>query len=152
MNTSEKTLLRKALYANSSFSLVSGLIFLTLPAVLAEWFVAEEFTLFAAGPADVIRIMGFLILIFASLVFAAARQGNMAPLWSKLIIAADFSWVLGSAALIALAPDYLTLAGLTFTAAAALAVLAFALVQISGLRQLVSESPASVRPHPGLPQ
>ena len=97
-------LLRKALYGNALFSLVSGVTFIAFADLLSHLFVARDFVILGAGPSTILMELGLLILGFAALVMLAARQKIMNLIWSCLIIAADISWVLASAALLIFRP------------------------------------------------
>lgn len=96
----DKNLLKRALVANAMFSGLTGSGALVLAGSLSG----------SLGPPSwSLRALGAGLLVFAALVANEARAPGKTG--TKQIIAADVGWVIGAAAIIVLAPSWLTTAG-----------------------------------------
>ncbi|MEM7441983.1 MAG: SRPBCC family protein [Pseudomonadota bacterium] len=123
---------RRALLGNAAFSLLTGLVCLAAPTWVASvlftgGFIFESLT----GPMAVLDL-GIGLVVFAALVFFAARQQVLNLTWICLIIAADIAWVLLSIALYVFASASLTTSGTVLVLAVALVVAIFAVEQAIG--------------------
>ena len=121
----DNTTLRRALVANATFSGLTGLTALGFAGRLVE-------TL--GPPAWSLRSVGVGLLGFAALVAReSAAPGRAGTL---LIIAADLAWIATAAVIVAIAPPWLTDAGLIALAAVTVVVGVVAAVQWLGLRTI----------------
>ena len=117
-------LLRTTLVINGVSTALCGLALLLAPGALAE-------LLGVSPPALVAAVGAGLVVYAASLFWTARRPIPGAAAWAAVIL--DFGWVLGSVALVEL--GILTNPGTGLVVLVAAAVLAFAVLQLVGLRQ-----------------
>lgn len=128
MSTSNSSLLRNALYGNSIFSFVSGLIFLLFSKVIAG---------FLGLPAPwIILALGVGLIVYGIEIYVAARSEPVNRGIAKFAVYADLAWVLGSAVLIFANLVPFTDAGKWAIAIIADIVLVFAILQAVGLRKI----------------
>ena len=125
-------LLRNALRANAIFCCLAGVTLLGFSATIAGWLGVER-----RLP---LMIVGGVLLAYAiSLVIYAGRRAiRLAEAWTA--IGSDLTWVIGTAALLWLAPNLFSPTGKLILIVVALLVGAFALLQFLGERQLRVES------------
>ena len=123
-------MLKKALIANSTFSLVSGLALLVLASPLAA-------LIGLPTPAWVLGAVGIGVLLFGAAVGWAATRAPVSRAHVVAVTVCDLSWVLGSAALLALCGHHFTAIGQLLIVAIAAAVAGFMLTQLIGLRRPV---------------
>ena len=97
-------LLKRALFANSLFSLISGGILLAFPRFILE--------LIGIGSPLLFRLLGFALIVFAALVALLSRQPRPDPFYALLISVADLLWVVGTAVVIALGYGVFTSTGI----------------------------------------
>ena len=130
--TDTTCLLRTALRANAIFSCLSGVILLVFSAAIGEWLGFER-----RLP---LMIVGGMLLVFALslVIYASRRTVRLAEAWTA--IGSDLAWVIGTAALLWMAPDLFSLTGKLILIVIALLVGAFALLQYLGVRQFCVES------------
>lgn len=119
-------LLRTALLANALFSTTCGIVLLALAAPLAA--------AFGDVAPGLLRLVGAGLLPFAAFILWGLRQPTLDPRQARLTSYADLAWVVGSA-LVLVVPLPLSAAGRWSIAGVALVVLAFALLQLAGLRR-----------------
>ncbi len=127
------TLLRRVLLANAAFSAATGLAALFAAKNISAFLFAMEFTVWSFPASTLIFELGIGLLIFAALVLLVARQKTLRLGWVKAIIAADLLWVVDSALLLALYPQYFSPMGFEAMVIVAIIVLVFALDQGLGL-------------------
>jgi hypothetical protein len=121
-------LLRSALLGNSIFSFLSGLDFVLFSRPVA--------TFLGVSSPTAILILGILLIAFAYVVFTQARNPSPDRSFTKVVIAADVLWVLGSAVLIFSDLMFFTTSGKWAIAIIADIVLFFAILQYAGLRRM----------------
>ncbi|MSP77576.1 MAG: hypothetical protein EXR12_15740 [Rhodospirillaceae bacterium] len=114
MNVSSDRLLRRTLWGNAVFSVVSG-----------------------AGLAIVFELLGVGVIAFGVACALAARSETLPRAWAQAIFYADIAWVLASALVLAL-PAAWTTAGIAGIAVLALIVADLAVLEYFGLRRLRS--------------
>jgi len=122
------SLLRRALRANGIFCTFSGLFLLIAGAPVADFLAVES--------ALVIRLIGVALLPYG---FNLIRETGITPLHrytGPLAIAGDIAWVIGSIAIIIADPFDLSAAGKWAILAVADIVATFAVIQIIGLRRM----------------
>ena len=130
MSTSNSSLLRNALYGNSIFSFVSGMLFLLFSKAItgflglsASWF---------------IFVLGAGLILYGIEIYLAARTNPVNRGIARFAVFADLVWVLGSAVLIFADLVPFTDAGKWAIAIIADIVLVFAVLQYVGLRRIAS--------------
>lgn len=117
--------LRLALAGNAAFSFSSGALMVASPATVGNWL---------GYPSPyVYTVMGIgLILFAAELIYQATR--DRLPTWRSLIASfADFSWVLGSIALLLFFPHLFSTLGVLMIVSVAFVVLGFGIAQVFGI-------------------
>ena len=128
MAPARSQLLRRVLLGNAAFSTTTGVICLLDGAALTQIFNIPD-PLLLPG-------LGVQLLVFASVIVWIATRQKVSVALAWTIIALDFGWVAGSAALLPFVSDILTTAGTTAMIVIAAGVGAFAAGQIAGVRQL----------------
>jgi hypothetical protein len=135
MNASSDRLLRRTLWGNAVFSVISG-------AVLAIF--AGPFARVAAhapgevGGLDLVlvfELLGLGVIVFGAICAWAASRPAVPVAWARVILAADLAWVAGSVLVLAL-PATWTTAGIAGIVLVALIVADLAILEYLGLRRL----------------
>lgn len=124
--------LRRALYANVLFSIVSGVALTVGFPWLAPWMDVRPGWLLAA--------VGVSLIGFAVVVARVARRRSIAPVGVWTIVGLDLGWVVASGALLFGWPNLLTDAGRAGVAVVAAVVLVIAALQAAGVVGLVRAS------------
>lgn len=134
-------LLHWALMSNAVFSVVSGLLFATAAAPLAE-FIGLGSTVGFQSTAKYIFTTGMLLLAFSIWLFGLAARQRPAR-WEVLLAASmDVFWVLGSVVVLFTGALPLSLSGKWSVAVIAIVVEVFATLQFYG----ASQPPKGTRP------
>ena len=126
-------LLRLALLANGAFSLLTGAACVVASDSIATWIFAAENPVFRLAAPALVLELGVGLLIFAAFVLWTGSQTVINRLRAKIITLMDAGWVLGSAALLVVAPELWTEAGFWAVVAVSGTVGLFALDQALGL-------------------
>jgi hypothetical protein len=124
--TTANTFLRRLLLADAAISGATGVLMLAAATLLERWL---------ALPAPLLRAAGFSLLPFAALVLYLAKRDVLPRGGVWTVIALNFAWVLGSAALLlagGVAPNGL---GYAFVIVQAIAVAGLGELQYMGLRR-----------------
>lgn len=125
-------LLKRALTANAGFSIASALTIFGFAPMVSSLF---------AGIATVyLYALAAGLIAFASYVAWVATRPIISIKEAKLIILADWGWVLGSAALIAFTFDMLSLLAIDVIAGVAAIVAGFAIAQTKGMNRLIENN------------
>ena len=124
-NTVNRMSLRNILFANGTFSLVSGVVLLAVSGPSADF-------LGTAGWVPVVAGVG--LLGWAAFVFVNARRAQPLRRDTLITIAGDLAWVIGAAGIILL-PDSLSTGGKWALGVVSVAVLDFAVLQWLKLRR-----------------
>jgi hypothetical protein len=135
MNASSDRLLRRTLWANAAFSVVSGAVL----AIFAGPFAAAA----ASGPIEVagldlailFELLGVGVVAFGLLCGWIASRPILSEGWARAIFAADIAWVVGSA-LILILPAAWTTSGVAGIVVLAVIVADLAILEYLGLRRL----------------
>ena len=130
MSTSNSSLLRNALYGNSIFSFVSGVIFLMFSKAIAGFL--------GLSASWIILALGLGLIVYGIEIYLAAKSEPVNRNIAKFAVYADLAWVLGSAVLIFANLVPFTDAGKWAIAIIADIVLVFAVLQYVGLRRIAS--------------
>ena len=121
-------LLRRSLMGNGIFSVTSGVLFVAAAKPIAS-LLGIDMPILVVG-------VGISLIVFAVGLFRNAFRENLSQTEALLAIVLDFSWVIGSAVLIAL--GVLSTSGNWAVAALADVVLVFAVFQTVGLRRFAN--------------
>ena len=137
MNASSDRLLRRTLWGNAVFSVISGAALVAFATPFAR--LATEAPLSVAGLdlALVFELLGLGVVAFGAICAWAASRETLPRSWAQLIFAADIAWVVGSA-LVLMLPAAWTTAGIAGIAVVALIVADLAVLEYLGLRRLTA--------------
>jgi hypothetical protein len=126
------TFLRRTLWANAAFSVLSGGAFAVFGHRLATW----------AGVPDgglILRLVGVGVVLFGFALVALARREPLPSSLVRAVFLADLAWVAGSAYLVFADPFGLTDPGRLAVGAVSDVVLAFAILEGIGMRRLARD-------------
>lgn len=127
-NVMTDKLLKNALLANATFSVLSGTGILLFTQELSKIF---------AGIAPIyLQILGVGLFIFAAYVLWVATKTPIVPAEAKAVTFADWGWVAGSVLLVIAAVDALSLLAIDLILGIALVVAVFAILQTKGLKRM----------------
>lgn len=130
------TFLRQVLFANAAFSALTGLAAVLASEAVTRFLFTKDFTVFGFPAATLIFELGIGLLIFAVLVFLVARQKTIRLAWVKAIIVADLLWVVDSAVLLSVYPEYFSSMGFEAVLMVAVVVFVFAVDQSIGVAMI----------------
>jgi hypothetical protein len=128
MLANSSSLLKNALFGNSAFSVISGVVCLLFSGAIASF-------LGLSAP-WIILVLGVGLVVYGVEIFLAARAEPVNRSIATFAVYADLAWVLGSAILIFANLIPLTTGGKWAIAIVADIVLVFAILQYVGLRRL----------------
>jgi hypothetical protein len=119
-------LLKKALNGNAAFSVVSGVVVLSLN----DWLVK-----FLGLPDTVsLALLGMTLVVYAILLWLNARRSKIGIIEAWVAVIMDMAWVISSYVLIVVVP--ISVGGKWVVALVAELVLAFAVLQWLGIRRV----------------
>lgn len=124
----EEKIMRGALIANAIFSFLSSLVFIIFPTALAQ--------LMSLAHPNWLVYIGIGLIVFAIIILLLIFRPKLNPRHVKLIIYADWAWVIGSMLLILLDPLHFSLKGLVLVAMIAMVVATLAIWQGKALKNL----------------
>jgi hypothetical protein len=128
-------LLRRALWGNAAFSIVSGAALAIFAARFAAAASTAKPSLLGLELPILFELLGVGVIAFGGLCAWAARQPTLSRGLAQAIFAADIAWVLASALVLAL-PASWTTAGVAGIVVLALIVADLAVLEYLGLRRL----------------
>ena len=126
------TLLKRALLANASFSILCSIGIFT--------FTSELSAIFAGIAPLYLQTLGGGLFMFAVNVIWIARKSPIVLKEAKLVTIADWGWVAGSAVLIAMTSDALSLLAIDMIIGIAVVVALFAIFQAKGMKRIQNEN------------
>jgi hypothetical protein len=135
MNASADRLLRRTLWGNAAFSVVSGVVLAIFAGPFAAAASAEPISVGGLDLALVFELLGIGVVAFGALCAWIASRETLPEAWARAIFAADIAWVAASIVVLLL-PASWTLAGIAGIAAIALVVADLAILEYLGLRRL----------------
>jgi len=137
MNVSADRLLRRTLWGNAVFSVVSGGILAIFAGPFAR--VAADAPVSVAGLdlAILFELLGLGVVAFGALCAWVASRPELPQTWARVIFAADLAWVAGSVLVLAL-PASWTTAGIAGIVVVAVIVADVAILEYLGLRRIGS--------------
>jgi hypothetical protein len=135
MTISSDRLLRRTLWGNGIFSILSGAVLAIFAGPFAAIAAHEPSTGLGLELAVVFEILGLGVVGFGLLCVWIASRETMPAGLARVIFAADLAWVLGSIVVLAL-PASWTTAGVAGIVVVALIVADLAILEYLGLRRL----------------
>src|SRR5262245_52247996 len=137
MTASSDRLLRRTLWGNAIFSVVSGAVLAAFAAPFAAVAAHAPVSLLGLELATVFELLGVGVVAFGALCAWIASRPELPQGWARLIFAADIAWVAGSALVLLALPSWTT-AGIAGIVVVALVVADIAVLEYFGLRRLGS--------------
>jgi hypothetical protein len=135
MNASADRLLRRTLWGNATFSVISGAILAAFAGPFAEIAAHEPVTLAGLDLALVFELLGLGVVAFGALCAWIASRPTLPEGWARVVFAADLAWVVGSILVLALSASWTT-AGVVGIVVVALIVADIAILEYLGLRRI----------------
>ena len=137
MNASTDRLLRRTLWGNAVFSVVSGAALAIFAVPFARAAAQAPVTLMGLDLdlAIVFELLGVGVIAFGALCAWVASRETLPQAWARVIFAGDLAWVAGSVLVLAL-PATWTMAGFIGIVVVALIVADLAILEYLGLRRL----------------
>jgi hypothetical protein len=134
MNASDR-LLRRTLWGNAVFSVISGAVLVACATPFAAWATHAPVSVAGLELAIVFELLGLGVVAFGALCAWAASRETLPRGLARLIFAADIAWVVGSALALML-PAAWTGLGIAGIVVIALIVADLAVLEYLGLRRL----------------
>jgi len=135
MNASTDRLLRRTLWGNAIFSIVSGAVLAIFAGPFAKVAAHAPVSLLGLDLAIVFELLGVGVIAFGVLCAWVTTRETLPQAWARVIFAADLAWVAGSVLVLAV-PATWTMAGFIGIVAVALVVADIAVLEYLGLRRL----------------
>ena len=135
MNASSDRLLRRTLWGNAVFSVISGAVLAIFAGPFARVAAHAPVELGGLDLALVFELLGLGVIVFGAICAWAASRPALPVAWVRVIFAADLAWVAGSVLALAL-PATWTTAGIAGIVVVALIVADLAILEYLGLRRL----------------
>jgi hypothetical protein len=137
MNASSDRLLRRTLWGNAVFSVISGAVLVAFATPFALLATEAPVSVMGLDLALVFELLGLGVVAFGAICAWAASRETLPRSWAQVIFAADIAWVVGSA-LVLMLPAAWTTAGIAGIAVVALIVADLAVLEYLGLRRLAA--------------
>ena len=135
MNASSDRLLRRTLWGNAIFSIISGAVLAIFAGPFARAATHAPVEVAGFDLAIVLELLGLGVIAFGALCAWVASRETLPQSWARVIFAADIAWVAGSVLVLAL-PATWTMAGFIGIVVVALIVADFVILEYLGLRRL----------------
>jgi len=135
MNLSNDRLLRRTLWGNAVFSVISGAVLVACATPFSSWATQGPVSVAGLDLAVVFELLGLGVVLFGVICGWAASRETLPEGWARVIFAADIVWVVASAVVLML-PASWTTAGIAGIVAVALIVADIAILEYLGLRRL----------------
>ncbi len=139
MTASSDRLLRRTLWGNAAFSVVSGAGLAIFAGPFAGVAASAPVSVLGLDLAIVLELLGLGVVAFGALCAWVASRETLPQGLARLIFAADMAWVAGSALVLAL-PASWTTAGIAGIVVVALIVADFVILEYLGLRRIGTAS------------
>jgi hypothetical protein len=137
MNASSDRLLRRTLWGNAVFSVISGAVLVAFATPFALLATEAPVSVMGLDLALVFELLGLGVVAFGAICAWAASRETLPRSWAQVIFAADIAWVVGSA-LVLMLPAAWTTTGIAGIAVVALIVADLAVLEYLGLRRLAA--------------
>jgi hypothetical protein len=135
MNASADRLLRRTLWGNAIFSVVSGGVLAVFAVPFARVAADAPVSVMGLDLAILFELLGLGVVAFGALCAWIASRPELPQAWARVIFAADIAWVAGSALVLAL-PASWTTAGFAGIVVVAVIVADFVILEYLGLRKI----------------
>jgi hypothetical protein len=135
MTVSSDRLLRRTLWANAVFSVISGIVLVAFAGPFATLATEAPLSVGSLELATVFQLLGLGVVAFGAIAGWAASRETLPRGWAQVIFAADVAWVAGSA-LVLLLPASWSAIGIAGIVVVALIVADMAVLEYLGLRRL----------------
>ena len=135
MNVSSDRLLRRTLWGNAAFSVVSGTGLAIFAGPFASAATDAPVSVMGLDLAILFELLGVGVVAFGALCAWIASRETLPQGLARLIFTADIAWVAGSALALAL-PASWTTAGIAGIVVVALIVADFVILEYLGLRRI----------------
>lgn len=135
MIVSSDRLLRRTLWANAVFSVISGAVLVAFAGPFAALATDAPLSVGGLELATVFELLGLGVVAFGAIAGWAASRETLPRTWAQVIFVADVAWVAGSALVLLLPGSWSTL-GIAGIVAVALIVADIAVLEYLGLRRL----------------
>jgi hypothetical protein len=136
MIASADRLLRRTLWGNAVFSILSGTVLAIFAGPFAVLAADAPISVLGLDLAIVFGIVGLGVVAFGALCAWVAFRPALPERLARLILGADLAWVVGSVLVLALSAASWTTIGIAGIAAVALVVADIAILEYLGLRRL----------------
>jgi len=134
MNASTDRLLRRTLWGNAVFSVISGAVLAAVAGPFARIAAHEPVSLLGFDLAIVFELLGVGVIAFGALCAWVASRETLPLAWARVVFAADLAWVVASILVLAV-PATWSMAGFLGIGVVALIVADFAILEYLGLRR-----------------
>ena len=135
MIVSSDRLLRRTLWANSAFSMISGAVLVAFAGPFAALATDAPLSVGSLELATVFELLGLGVVAFGVVAGWAASRETLPRGWAQTVFVADVAWVAGSA-LVLLLPASWSALGMAGIVVVALIVADIAVLEYLGLRRL----------------
>lgn len=135
MTVSSDRLLRRTLWTNAVFSVISGVVLVAFAGPFAALATEAPLSVGSLELATVFLLLGLGVVAFGAIAGWAASREILPRGWAQVIFAADVVWVAGSA-LVLLLPAAWSAIGIAGIVVVALIVADIAVLEYLGLRRL----------------
>jgi hypothetical protein len=135
MNASSDRLLRRTLWGNAVFSVVSGAVGVAYATPFAAWATHAPLSVAGLDLAVVFELLGIGVVLFGVICGWVASRETLPQGWARVIFAADIVWVAASALVLVLPAPWTTV-GIAGIVVVALIVADIAILEYLGLRRL----------------
>lgn len=135
MTASSDRLLRRTLWGNAVFSVLSGAMLVAFAAPFARFAAHAPVSVAGLDLAILFELLGMGVVAFGGLCAWVASRAELPRGLARFIFAADIAWVAASALVLAL-PASWTTAGIAGIVVVALIVADFVILEYLGLRRL----------------
>lgn len=135
MTVSSDRLLRRTLWGNAAFSVVSGAMLAVLAGPFARAATDAPVSVLGLDLAILFELLGVGVVAFGALCAWIASRAELPQGLARFIFAADIAWVAGSVLVLAL-PASWTMAGIAGIVVLALIVADLAILEYLGLRKM----------------
>ena len=135
MNASTDRLLRRTLWGNAAFSVVSGVALAAFAGPFAKVAAHGPVALMGLDLAIVFELLGIGVVLFGVICGWVASRETLPQGWARVIFAADIIWVAASALVLVLPAPWTTV-GIAGIVVVALIVADIAILEYLGLRRL----------------
>mgnify|MGYP001560829915 CR=1 FL=1 len=135
MTVSSDRLLRRTLWGNTAFSVISGAGLAIFAGPFARAAASAPVSVLGLDLAILFELLGLGVVAFGALCAWVASRETLPRGLARLIFAADMAWVAGSAMVLAL-PASWTTAGIAGIVVVALIVADFVILEYLGLRRI----------------